>query len=72
MAEARDRLVDTIVGLPLVGSYLGRTKVLKFVGDLEDTVQEAAAEGAEAQVKPMLVGTMAVAGIALILAIKNR
>lgn len=71
MAEARDRVIDSIVGLPLIGPALGRTKVARFVTDLEDTVYEAAQEGAAAEVKPMIIGTMVASGIAIWLAIRK-
>lgn len=50
-----------------VGIVMGKAKATKFLDDFEALVEQRAAAGAERKVKPLIVGSMALAGIGLLL-----
>lgn len=50
-----------------VGIVMGKEKAAKFLDDFEALVEQRAAVGAEAKVKPMVMGSMALGGLGLLL-----
>lgn len=50
-----------------VGIVMGKAKAAKFLDDFEALVEQRAAVGAEAKVKPLVMGSMALGGIGLLL-----
>lgn len=50
-----------------VGIVMGKAKAAKFLDDFEALVEQRAAIGAEAKVKPLVMGSMALGGLGLLM-----
>lgn len=50
-----------------VGIVMGKEKAAKFLDDFEALVEQRAAVGAEAKVRPLIVKSMVVGGIGILL-----
>ena len=51
----------------MAGIIMGKEKAGKFLDDFEALVEQRAAIGAEAKVKPLVMGSMALGGLGLLL-----